>query len=158
MPLTLADAREQVKTNCAADTDPTLTDAEVEALLTATVRGVAWVTATAYTVGQVVLPTTRNGHAYRVITAGTSAATEPTWPRTPGSLVSDGTTLVYAEIGPDWPDLYDVRRATYQAFRLKLAKSATYLTVSGDGQTVNLQQIVQNLADNARRWMPVEIG
>src|SRR5690348_11303613 len=158
MALTLAEAREQVKTNCSATTDPTLSDPEVEALLVATVRGSAWVTDTAYTVGQVVIPTTRNGHAYRVLQAGTSGATEPGWSLLPGGVVSDGSTLLYAEIGPDWGELYDLRRATYQAFRLKLSKASTYLTVGGDGQTVNLQQIVQNLEGNARRWAPLEIG
>ncbi len=50
-----------------------------------------WVIGTAYSVGDLVKPTTPNSHYYRCTVAGTShAATEPTWP-TNGSTVTDGT-------------------------------------------------------------------
>jgi hypothetical protein len=52
----------------------------------------AWATATAYTLGLRVEPTTPNTYAYEVTTAGTShASTEPTWPTTIGNTVTDGT-------------------------------------------------------------------
>lgn len=50
----------------------------------------AWTTSTAYSIGDRVVPTTPNDHVYEVTTAGTSGATEPTWP-TDGSSVVDGT-------------------------------------------------------------------
>jgi hypothetical protein len=51
---------------------------------------------TAYQVNDVVFPTTPDPYqrvAYRCITAGTSAATEPAWPTppSPGQIISDGT-------------------------------------------------------------------
>jgi hypothetical protein len=50
----------------------------------------AWVAATAYKVGQLVRPTSANGHVYRCIVAGAShAATEPTWPTDPGEDIVD---------------------------------------------------------------------
>lgn len=54
-----------------------------------------WAVNTAYTLGQVVEPTTPNTYRYICTTAGTShATTEPTWPTTPyGSTVSDGTVV-----------------------------------------------------------------
>lgn len=51
-----------------------------------------WVAATAYSLGNMVAPTTKNAYHYECTTAGTShAATEPTWPTTVGGTVSDGT-------------------------------------------------------------------
>jgi len=51
----------------------------------------AWAASTAYSLGAAVRPTARNTFVYEVTTAGTSAATEPTWPTTPGNTVVDGT-------------------------------------------------------------------
>lgn len=51
-----------------------------------------WVTATAYAVGQIRRPTTRNGFCYRVTAiagTGTSGGAEPTWPTYIGGTVID---------------------------------------------------------------------
>lgn len=60
-----------------------------------------WVTATVYSLGDCRQPTVANGNRYEVTTAGTSGASEPTWPTTGiGSIVVDGTvvwTLVSAK-------------------------------------------------------------
>lgn len=53
---------------------------------------IAWAVGTAFTLGDAVRPTTRNGFAYECTVAGTSgAAIEPTWPTNPGGTVVDGT-------------------------------------------------------------------
>src|ERR1700723_3613235 len=46
--------------------------------------GAAWLASTAYLVGEYVQPTATggNGHLYRCTVAGTTSATEPTWPLT----------------------------------------------------------------------------
>lgn len=47
-----------------------------------------WAVDTAYSAGDIVVPTTDNGHRYRCTAAGTSdATTEPTWPTTDGGTV-----------------------------------------------------------------------
>lgn len=51
----------------------------------------AWQASTAYSLGDAVRPTTRNGYAYECTVAGTSGGSEPTWPTTPGNTVVDGT-------------------------------------------------------------------
>lgn len=59
-------------------------------LTAANAWGTQWAASTAYTVGQIVRPTTGNGYVYRCVVAGTSAASEPTWPTTPYQTVADG--------------------------------------------------------------------
>lgn len=51
----------------------------------------AWQATTAYTLGNVRVPTVSNGYRYEVTTAGTSDGSEPTWPTTVGATVADGT-------------------------------------------------------------------
>jgi hypothetical protein len=46
----------------------------------------AWAASTAYTAGDTCKPTTENGYIYRCTVAGTSDATEPTWPDDPGGV------------------------------------------------------------------------
>ncbi len=59
---------------------------------------VQWTTLTAYVQGQVVRPTAGNGHLYRCIVAGTTAAGQPAWPTTVGTTVVDGT-VTWEECG-----------------------------------------------------------
>ncbi len=61
-----------------------------------------WVTLTAYSLGDLVEPITPNTFKYKVTTAGTSAAGEPTWPTSIGSTVVDGTITwtCYARVHP----------------------------------------------------------
>jgi hypothetical protein len=52
----------------------------------------AWQSAHAYVVGDARIPTVANGRWYRVIVAGTSAVSEPTFPTNGGSVI-DGTVV-----------------------------------------------------------------
>lgn len=59
-----------------------------------------WESGRVYVVGEIVTPTTANAHKYRITTAGTSGATEPTWPTVSGGTVANGT-VVFTEHGAD---------------------------------------------------------
>ena len=52
-----------------------------------------WVASTAVALGYTVEPTVDNTYRYVVTTAGTTGATEPTWPTTIGSSVTSGTAV-----------------------------------------------------------------
>jgi prepilin-type N-terminal cleavage/methylation domain-containing protein len=60
----------------------------------------AWTASTTYTVGQYVRPTNiaTSPYLFRVIVAGTSGATEPTWPATLNATVAGGAT--FQNVGP----------------------------------------------------------
>jgi hypothetical protein len=67
-----------------------------------TMKGTAWVAATAYALADVVVPTAgkENGYRYECTTAGTShATTEPTWPTQEGATVTDGTAVWTCRLG-----------------------------------------------------------
>lgn len=57
------------------------------------VEPAVWAATTAYALGDAVRPATRNGFNYECTTAGTSDASEPAWPTTPGATVNDGTIV-----------------------------------------------------------------
>lgn len=70
-----------------------------------------WAASTAQLVGAIVRPTTGNGFVYRAQAAGTTAASEPTWPTTIGATVTDsGVTwtcvgrgvVVFGCANPSW--------------------------------------------------------
>jgi len=78
--------------------DATTAEAVTQTSLDAVKSRTAWAAATAYALGGFVRPTTvdnTNEFVYECTTAGTSGATEPTWPTTDGATVTDGTTLVW---------------------------------------------------------------
>jgi len=56
-------------------------------------KGTAWEASTAYALGDFVVPTEglENGFRYECTTAGTSDASEPTWPTTEGATIVDNT-------------------------------------------------------------------
>uniref|UniRef100_A0A6M3KM64 Putative tail protein n=1 Tax=viral metagenome TaxID=1070528 RepID=A0A6M3KM64_9ZZZZ len=60
----------------------------------------SWVANTAYSEGDVVIPTTPNRYQYRCTNAGTShATTEPTWTTAIGTTIADGATLIWTVDG-----------------------------------------------------------
>lgn len=57
-----------------------------------------WSASTVIILNDIYLPTTLNGHKYQVTTAGTTGATEPSWPTGAGATVASGSA-VFTEIG-----------------------------------------------------------
>ena len=51
---------------------------------------VAWVATTAKVINDLVVPTAENGYYYKCTVAGTTSATQPTWPTIIGNTVVDG--------------------------------------------------------------------
>lgn len=145
------------------DLDPALTKGlgatadltkELDTILQASVRGTTWVTNTAFVYDQVVFPTVRNGHKYRVITAGTSGATQPTWPE--WGYVTDGTVELY-EDGADYGNIYDVRRAAFAALDLKVKKKMTENTYLQDARAQASSYDYLNLVRERDKYLSVSV-
>lgn len=96
-----------------------------------------WVAATAYTLGQTRAPTVSNTYRYEVTTAGTShAVTQPTWPTTIGSIVSDGTVI--------WTCVSKYHPIT----EVKLALTEAGLGTAVAGAALDLGTSISSLAAN----------
>jgi hypothetical protein len=166
---------------CAATVYPTLSGNDLNALLDEIAGSQRWRPTTPYAYGDVIVPTVRNGHAYRCIVAGTSDATEPAWPlyttpddRTgttrpfwhgglgpyPGSQVGDGATLLWMEDGPDPGADFtraQVKRATYNAWLRKAAAASADYDGTVGKNTYQRSQVYQHCLDMAQRYVPVAI-
>jgi len=66
-----------------------------------TMKGTAWEASTAYSLGDIVVPTAglENGFRYECTTAGTSGGSEPIWKTTEGETNSDGTVVWTCRFG-----------------------------------------------------------
>ena len=125
----------------APDMEPTLTETELEDILDASIRGTRWVTVTALNYGDVIFPTERMGNIFKVVTAGTTGATEPTWDST---TITDGT--VEMEVyGSDYESVYDVRAALRKAWELKAAKASELISSSDSGSEQMIFQQCQRM-------------
>lgn len=75
-----------------------------------------WKASTSVITGQIVNPTTPNGHQYVVVSFGTTGSSEPTWPTDTGEYVTDGT-VVWQEYGYCTPYSNSFNR-THNVFQL----------------------------------------
>ncbi|MBI3599119.1 MAG: hypothetical protein HY097_00545 [Nitrospinae bacterium] len=84
-----------------------------------------WGASTSYTANNFVYRTTGSGHIYGAITAGTSGATEPTWPTDIGAVVADGT-VVWQEAGCMYSgSAFPVSLTSGHRFKVDVVSSAT---------------------------------
>lgn len=98
-----------------------------------------WVAATAYSVGNMVEPTTPNGFVYRVTIGGTShASIEPTWPTVGiGTTVTDGTVT------------WELVGARHEITEIKLALTSGGLAGATGGAALDLGDTILSGAVNA---------
>lgn len=95
-----------------------------------------WEASTAYTLGDLVIPTTPNGFKYKVTTAGTSDSSEPTWPTVIGQPVTDGTVV------------WECLAATHPATEIKLATTSGGLSGATGGAALNLGTSISSGTSN----------
>ncbi len=59
-----------------------------------------WSANTTYSVNDIVIPISRNGHSYKCKTAGTSGASEPVWKTGIGNDTPEASPLIWTDNGP----------------------------------------------------------
>ena len=100
-----------------------------------------WEASTAYILGDYVWPTTFNGYRYVCTTAGTSGASEPTWPPTLGDTVNDGsvvwTCIALASAIPEQHEEIIVLGATGYLATSASAYTVDRATIAGRHATIN---------------------
>lgn len=103
---------------------------------------------TAYVVGDTRRPATGNGFIYRVVVAGTSSGTAPTWPTVIGTTVTDGTvTWACMGRGAFVFDCADPAWSTFSATGIRYAVLSDRAT--GTGSTEPLIAIADFTTDQA---------
>lgn len=92
-----------------------------------------WGTGTAYTLGQLVIPSTPNTYIYQCVVAGTShAATEPTWTTTKGVNNTDNT-VTWLNVGKS-VTVFDFADVSWAASTIT-ARGAVLYEDTGDTAT-----------------------
>lgn len=145
---------------------PALSDSgdgnDVDTILDRHRRATTWAADTAFKVGDVVLPTERNGHRYLCVRPGVSGEEEPeTWSTRQGGRVADGESdpqLLWAEDGTGFDNIYDVRAAAHEAWLLRATRSAGKFDTSLGGQRFNRSQVYDHCMRMASSFAPVTFG
>ena len=130
---------------------------ELDAAILGAVRGVLWSASATFTYGQIVFPTARNGHRYKVVTAGTGDATEPTWPTGIGGQVSSGT-VIFEEAGGDYSNIYNLRKAKYDALDRKVKKAMNENQYLQDSRGQASSYLYLNLVRERDKYVSIGIA
>ena len=125
-------AKARLRSMVEAATQPILTDDDLDDLLAAAAVATVWQASQAYLYGAAILPTVGNGTMWRVVSAGTSGATEPVWPTAAvvgpafgyAPTFTDGTVVwEYAGSAPVGAALWDLRAAANAGWTLKAGRA-----------------------------------
>jgi hypothetical protein len=162
MPRSLEEDKEaalaELRLGLQPDAQPPLSEPELDQLLEKTQRADFWAAATAYLVGDIILPVTLNGHRFRCICAGTSGATEPAWPKSWGATISDGDELLWQEDGPEFKNVFDARSAIHYGWMLKASKVAHLHDTKTSGSSFSQSQVYDHCLQMADRFAPIGIA
>ena len=152
-----ADVRRDLEIRAQTAQYPQVGGDEIDAILNTCQRAIIWTAATAYVNGEVVMPTTRNGHRYICIESGTSAPSEPDWPTCDLRTIQDGTTARWREDGRDYANVYDLRKAIYDCWMLKASKVAHLHNARRSQSGADRSQIYEHCLEMAEKYAPLII-
>ena len=157
--MTLAEAITRLARVVAASEEPVIEPAELQAILEETAFAETRANSTAYSVGDKVVPATRNGRIYECYVAGTSGSSAPDWPDTGGigDRVSDGTTLVWVDIGNAHDYLYDLNAAAKECWIRRAARVSSAVTVSDGGASVDTGSLQAHCLRMAAKYDPLSV-
>jgi hypothetical protein len=141
---------------------PTLNPDELQLLLDGAKRAAIWTASTAFSIGDVVIPTTnnRNGHRYVCIafdgSGVSSATTEPTWSSCRDATITDGN-ITWQEDGREF-DLWDLRRAAYDGWDMKMSKASPYEDFKQGDQSFSDSQLFEHCKKKRDSFVPVMVA
>ena len=156
--MTEEQAKEYVKFHASTAEYPVVTDDEVVNILNENIRAVPWVAETDYKVGDVIQPTTPNGHFYCCLRAGTSDSEEPDWSDGLDSRTDEfNGEIIWRECAIDTNgNRYRLRNAIHAVWLLKASRSANKFDTSIDSNRWNRSQIYAHCLEMAKAHSPYE--
>jgi len=111
-----------------------------------------WQPGKVYALGDHANPTLINGYRYVVSVAGTSGATEPTWPTSgKGATVTDGG-VTWTLDGLAWVPTWDLNAAAAEGWRIKAGKAASRASFSSAGSSYQRNQVWQMCMEMAKAY------
>jgi hypothetical protein len=111
-----------------------------------------WAPSTAYTLNTLRVPSERTGFVYRVTTAGTTGAGEPSWPLVIGQTVTDGTAVWTVDAAAPWLGAWNVYEAAAIGCEWRATKLADNFTVAlGSGKSFNRMETPKFWLDRAKQ-------
>lgn len=139
------------------DVEPALLDETLSAILDQNQVAKFWASATLFLYGDVVMPSTKNGHRYICAKAGASGAMEPAWPTAQGARVSDGAAI-WMEDGPQSENAYHVGWAIHCAWVAKAAKAQSCTDWKAGGISNSGSQVFDHCLKMAEITKPFEVA
>jgi hypothetical protein len=152
----LQKAIERVARDADACNPPKLDTADLDSIVKECASVVTWQPTIYYAQFVEVIPTTPDGHRYRCVKAGQGGSDEPSWNQFAAQFTSDGTA-VWQEAGVD-EGFFDIRRATYRAWRLKKARAATLVAQSSAGQQYQMQMVFEHCDKMMKSWQGFSVA
>jgi hypothetical protein len=134
--MTEAEALAALRRKCAPDAQPQLSNDELRACLADARRYAPHAVNTEVVIGaRVVSASPSNGRLYRCVAAGTTGASAPTFPLSGymGARVSDGSAVLWEDIGPAPASPWDITRAAKLAWLMKADKDAAAMDYAANG-------------------------
>lgn len=147
------------------DTEPKLTQGEIELELDRAKLASVWAVDTFYANGTVVVPSVRNGHAYEAVQPGTSQSAPrgyTDWSTYTGMVFGDGSSspqLILQEVGTDRfnptvlgaeSNVYDIGAAAKACWLIKARRCTPFIN-EGDA---SFESIRKNCLEEAARFHP----
>lgn len=162
----IAEAINQLRSMCAADSHPVLDDSAILLALDAarrpdqagnspanTDQASAHAVATEFAAGAVIKVGTR---WWRAVVTATTGATAPSWPDLDGypargSRVVDGD-MTWIDNGAEWAPTWSLRTAAAEVWARKAAVAAGDYDFGTDGQTFSRGQVIDHCLRMERRY------
>ena len=163
--MTRAEAIAEVSLFCDATAYPQLSTTEIGSALDSFERFSIWTAATAYAVGDRVVPVVPTGRVYECQVAGTSGASEPNFPvysgyQYRGWSTEDGTSdpvLLWTDAGPANVERYDTRMVARQMWLIKASRVVGEIDAKEGASDVKLSQLKAHCLEMANRYRPLVI-
>lgn len=157
-----AQARQFISMFTDATTTPVLASSDLDTLVAYSRRQdmninppdpfTAWQANTAYLVGAQVVAEPRNGSYFTCTVAGTSGATQPTWPTSQPNTVTDGTVTWGFGGGAPWLWTWQLAFGVKMGWEAKLGRIATVYDFSAGDQKLSRHQMFVNFKDMVDFW------